>query len=218
MGEQGDLSRAVLLSKQERFSNDDVSIFRLTKHSPKVFEVLLESPELSGCCQRVADAGCHARPPWTRGLILIPLTEEQYKELDLQLEPHHVLAQACDREPLEHALRRVPCRIRPQVRTDHRALACAHIGTNIFPAVSLGADLAMEEATPASNSAEDGPCLQIVRTFLHSPATPLVTEASSSKLAHSAPPCTDDVVGHQRIRISGVDSKVSCTPNPRRWK
>ena len=30
--EQEHLSRAMLLSKQDRFSNDDVSIFRLTKH------------------------------------------------------------------------------------------------------------------------------------------------------------------------------------------
>jgi hypothetical protein len=186
--EQEHLSRAMLLSKQDRYRNEDVSIFRLTKHSPKVFEVVQASPELSSCHARVHEAGCQVRPPWCRGLLLLPLTEEQYNELDLHLEPHHVLARACDREQLESALRRVPCRLRPQVRTDHRSITCDRLDVAGSPHGCFGADVVVAEAGVADMRADAGPCLQIVRTFLHSPVTPLATEVSSSKMAHSAPP------------------------------
>jgi hypothetical protein len=39
-------------------------LFRLTKHSPKVFIALLESPVLSLCRQRGEDADCQVRPAW----------------------------------------------------------------------------------------------------------------------------------------------------------
>lgn len=209
--EQEHLSRAMLLSKQDQFSGDEIAIFRLTKHSPKVFEVLLESPELSFCHERAAETGCGLRHPWSRGFFLIPLTEGQYKELGLELEPHHVLARACDREPLEKALRQVPCRLRPQVRTDHRATM-----SNRNVSASGDQVVCASVAAPTDLHADHGPFLQVVRTFLHSPVTPLVTEASSSQLAHSAPADVHEIEQQRHSRKTGANA--SHTMNPRRWK
>jgi len=71
---------------------------------------------------RVEDAGCSVFPGNANGAcVLVPLTEEQLLELDLQLEKHHILAPRSDKLAIEEALRKVPPALRPKLRDDHRA-------------------------------------------------------------------------------------------------
>merc|ERR1712232_830996 len=122
--------------------------------------------------------------------------------MGLDLEPHHVLALACDQEALEAALRNVPCRLRPKIRSDHRATESF---AETAPATYHG-------IVPPSNTtrtlADDFPRLQIERTFLSFPIPLSITEASSSGLMHSAPPGRNE----EYRDSNGLHAK-----NPRRW-
>ena len=66
--------RALQLSKAELppLSSDGVVLFRLTRmaHTREVETVLLESPMLTECRNRVLDAGCEIMPPWACALTL----------------------------------------------------------------------------------------------------------------------------------------------------
>lgn len=198
--EQEDISRAVLLSKQDKFSSDGVVLWRLTKHSPQLFTALLESPELSPCRHRVEDAGCEMRPAWASGaLLLVPLTMEQHGELGFKLERHHVLALDDDLGALEAALQNVPNRRRPQVRPDHRASDLAAV-----------VDDASEER---QHCIDDVPCLHIERTFYAFTLPKIVTEVSSSCLVQSdpSPRPHDKYTGRRSVEV-GLHAQ-----NPRRW-
>jgi hypothetical protein len=180
---------------------------------------------LSLCRQRVEDANCQVGPAWYNAFLLVPLTQEHYEELNLKLEHHHVLALECDRGALEAALLQVPCRLRPQVKTDHRADAADHI--EMSPSVATASDsvgvMAEAGAAPMHSSVEHAPCLQVVRTFLHFPLPALVTEISSSNLVHSDPADIDPGLlptGFQQQlewRGSYGDTRAFHAQNPRRW-
>ena len=51
-------------------SNDDVVIFRLSRFSKHIRDVLCSSPELATCHQRVEDAGCEVAPAFTEATLL----------------------------------------------------------------------------------------------------------------------------------------------------
>jgi hypothetical protein len=118
------VAAALVQSKAEAppLSGDDVVAFRLTRHSRMTDKALLEGPQTAELRARVTDAGCELRPDFVGGAIFfIPMTREQYSELNFQLEPHHVVAIRADRPLLEAALARVPSKKRPTIKTDHRA-------------------------------------------------------------------------------------------------
>eukprot|EP00928_Gymnodinium_smaydae_P098499 TRINITY_DN9172_c0_g1_i6.p1 TRINITY_DN9172_c0_g1~~TRINITY_DN9172_c0_g1_i6.p1 ORF type:complete len:557 (-),score=78.14 TRINITY_DN9172_c0_g1_i6:630-2246(-) len=118
--EQADLLKAVLLSKAENsaLSGDDVVIFRLTRYSQEIEAALCTATELT---QRVNDAGCQVRPSFSEGIFLVPITLQQYRELGLDLQKHHVLALRSDREDITEALRPVPKTKRPRLHVENHA-------------------------------------------------------------------------------------------------
>jgi len=196
------ISRALLLTKQEAFTSESLMLWRLTKHSPTVDETLLASPDLSHCRSRVENAECELKPSWAGGaLLLIPLTEEQYQELEIDLERHHVLGLMGDEVAIQAALHKVPCRKRPQVRADHRALPRSDIEPMedmTAQAVAFAGSAAQHDhdgaptgvaaqVAPSDRLAGDMVILEVVRTFYHVRLPKLVTEASSAGLAHSSP-------------------------------
>merc|ERR1712232_744354 len=125
--EQADLQKALLLSKADSpaLSGDDVVIFRLTRYSQDIEAALCTSTELT---ERVGDAGCQVRPDFSEGIFLVPITAEQYKELGLDLQKHHILALRSDRDEIARSLRPVPKTKRPRLHYENHAkveaLAC----------------------------------------------------------------------------------------------
>lgn len=87
--EQAHLQEALLRSKScggPPISGDDIVIFRLSRFSKDVQEILSTSSQLGPCHHQVTDAGCQVRPDFTDATCLVPITAEQYAELDLHLE------------------------------------------------------------------------------------------------------------------------------------
>merc|ERR1712110_1032011 len=118
--EQADLQKALLLSKADSpaLSGDDVVIFRLTRYSQDIQAALCTAAEL---IQRVNDAGCQVQPDFSEGIFLVPITAQQYKELGLDLQKHHVLALRSDRDGIAEALRPVPKTKRPRLHYENLA-------------------------------------------------------------------------------------------------
>jgi len=122
--EQADLQKALLLSKADSpaLSGDDVVIFRLTRYSQDIEAKLCSSTKI---IQRVSDAGCQVRPCFSEGIFLVPITLEQYKELCLDLQKHHVWALRSDRDDIAEALRPVPKTKRPRLHHENHAMVAA---------------------------------------------------------------------------------------------
>eukprot|EP00419_Tripos_fusus_P067662 CAMPEP_0172933526 /NCGR_PEP_ID=MMETSP1075-20121228/220551_1 /TAXON_ID=2916 /ORGANISM="Ceratium fusus, Strain PA161109" /LENGTH=990 /DNA_ID=CAMNT_0013794869 /DNA_START=61 /DNA_END=3033 /DNA_ORIENTATION=+ len=122
--ENSDIAQALLHSKRDMpasgipLSRDGVVILRLTRkaRSPEVHEALCESLILSGCHQRVLDAGCSVSPEWALGArLLVPLTPDQLQESGVQLSDNLVVALAGDVENIKAALRQIKFKNRPKV-------------------------------------------------------------------------------------------------------
>lgn len=123
--EEGEhVAAALVQSKAEAppLSGDDVVSFRLTRTSKSIVNTLLEAPQLAVARARVVDAGCELQPDFAGGAtILIPMTREQFLELNLDLAPHHVVTIRAEKTLLEAALACVPSKQRPTIKNDHRA-------------------------------------------------------------------------------------------------
>lgn len=102
--------RACLVSKADVRSGDTVRVMRLTKHMPNTMEHLASSDHLASARTRVESAGCHMRPGWANGaLLLVPLTPEQLAEADdFRPRPHHLVLLDQDIENVCEALRQLP--------------------------------------------------------------------------------------------------------------
>merc|ERR1712151_173135 len=116
--EQEQVTEAVLRSKASGMplSGDDVTVFRLTSFSKQVGETLRTSSELATCRQRVEAAGCEVHPSFAPATFLVPVTAEQYIELSLSLQVHHILALRVDKTQIIEALRARPAATRPKLR------------------------------------------------------------------------------------------------------
>ena len=133
----------------------------------KVKDALLKAECLADCRQDVIDAGCEVHPEWANGAVLLmPLTELQAQDNQLELRPHHVVAFKGDKERVLSALQTLPCRSRPKIREEQG------LPTRKFEASLWQPDADM--------------ILTVDRTFLTClPAAP------SECTAHESAPCGD---------------------------
>merc|ERR1712032_1268702 len=118
----------------------------------------------------------------------VPLTQLEVSEINLELQPHHIIALLADKGQIERALAEVPCRKRPQVRTDHRA----------EPAPEECEDAEEDRVAIVEELVLSG--MRIRNTFLEYPDVKDVSETSA--MCQSAP------CGH---------CEAAQPPNPRRW-
>lgn len=118
--EQQDLQRALLHSKADAWSADGIVLSRLTFHSPEVMSFLANSSELASCRARVEISGCAVQPDWANGaLLLVPVTEQQIIEADIQLKAHNILMLASDEQLIKDTLALLAKRKRPGLRPEH---------------------------------------------------------------------------------------------------
>lgn len=121
--ENDELMNAIVRSKTEvvTLSGDGVLLLRLTRmaRSSQVLDVLLESPMLDECRQRVIEAGCEVAPDGSSGAkFFVPVTHVQLEELaaaGFELLDHHILALRTDKELIEQALQSLPRKRRPRL-------------------------------------------------------------------------------------------------------
>lgn len=188
--EQAHLQEALLRSKScggPPISGDDIVIFRLSRFSKDVQEILTTSSQLGPCHHQVTDAGCQVRPDFTDATCLVPITAEQYAELDLHLEVHRILACRKDRDLIMKALRQVSSRQRPKLRNeDHAYLTQA-------PKDHPPVDSAEESDRAELHITEE--C--VLNGFVHFKLPCDVSEIASDKACHSAPAGTSDTANAQ---------------------
>ena len=142
-------------------------LLSLSHTGVKVKDALLKAECLEDCRQDVVDAGCDLQPEWANGAVLLmPLTELQAQDNQLELRPHHVVALKGDKERVLAALQTLPCRSRPKIREEQG------LPTRKFEASSWKPDMDM--------------ILTVDRTFL----TCLPAAPSESTVNESAP-CGD---------------------------
>lgn len=196
--EGADIAEAVLRSKADapELNCDGVIIFRLTRVSNEITEILLQSPLLVECRNRVVDAGCEVVPAYANGAkCFVPLTAEQVSEINLEPQPHHIIALRTDRDLIAGVLSNIPCRKRPQLRLDHRTEPPKD--ANHYQTVEVE-DVDAEQVAIKDEYALSG--LLIRNTFLHILDRKEVSE--SSAFCESAPCGTSD---------------FTQPANPRRW-
>lgn len=142
-------------------------LLSLSHTGVKVKDALLKAECLEDCRQDVIDAGCELHPEWANGAVLLmPLTELQAADNQLELRPHNVVAFKGDKERVLAALQTLPCRSRPKIREEQG------LPTRKFQASSWKEDVDM--------------ILTVDRTFLTClPAAP------SECTAHESAPCGD---------------------------
>jgi len=229
--EQQHLQLAVLKSKQDAFNEEYYELLRLTKVSQDVHKVLLSSDSLAPCCQQVVAAGCEVQPDWAGGaILLVPMTQDMYKELGWDMRSHHVFLQRKDRSLLEAALNDLPSRKRSQVRLDHRA-SWQHSDDGEGETEGPGVDVSAYEfvgreeepkgtATVDKGQEEAGGCcglefcdIEVVATFVHfSDGHFELSEASSSRICCSAPAALELHDGSTKAEVKAIHSQ-----NPRQW-
>lgn len=189
--EQADLQMAHLMSTISGgppISSDDVVIFRLSRFSKDVQKILTTSPQLSSCHHLVTEAGCQVKPDFTDATCFVPISAEQYAELNLHLEVHHILACRRDRDAIMGALRQVSKTNRPELRDeDHSYLTQAPMG---HPPV----DSAEESDTAELHITEE--C--ILHGFVHFKLPGDVSELASDRACHSAPAEASDASAQPR--------------------
>jgi len=121
--ENSDLAKAMVRSKAEApaiSSGDGVVMLRLDRRARavEVASALLEAPALAMCRARVVEAGCELQPDWAGGAwLLLPMTKEIYEEIGLQTCSVHLLMLSQDEAAVRQALKTVPKKKRPQLRT-----------------------------------------------------------------------------------------------------
>ncbi|CAE7541974.1 unnamed protein product [Symbiodinium sp. CCMP2592] len=100
-------------------SGEDVVVLRLTRmaRSPQVINLLLQSPVLEPCHERVRNSGCGVSPTWANGAkILVPgILAQDVHDAGVTLQDHHVLVYSSEIELVRRALAAMPCRERPKV-------------------------------------------------------------------------------------------------------
>ena len=124
---QQDLQEAIMRSKADGPAptcfDDSVVIFRQTRCCEEASHALRESFVLDDARKRVEDTSCSLSPESANGaFLLVPLTNEQLVELDLQLDKYHIVALRSDKPAIDEALRKAPKPDRPKLRDDHRAV------------------------------------------------------------------------------------------------
>ena len=86
--------------------------------SPEIINVLLRSPILAGL------RGHDVSPSWANGAkLFVPLTEQQVRDIGVELHDWHVIAYRSDVNLLKAALKDIPCRQRPKhpaIRRDRK--------------------------------------------------------------------------------------------------
>jgi len=194
--EQRDLQEAILRSKADALSADGMVLTRLTFHSRKVMSFLSQADELARCRYKVESAGCSVQPAWANGaLLLVPVTEQQIVEADINLQPHNILMLASDESTVRHTLAQLARRKRPGLKPEHyphgkpeRAFTEAKRSTAETQSHMVGAW--MQDVG-----------LVVERTFLNFPTEKDASEAST--IVQSAPAGGSASSGHM---------------NPRQWR
>jgi len=205
--ENSNVIQALLLSKPEQpepLSADEVVLLRLNQYNQEVGAMIASCSELEECRGLVREAGCELSPSWANGAhLLVPLTEWNILETGLVLAVHHVLICCPDVSRFRQALQRLPRKVRPKVRYDHRAdYSCTQMPQRVSTPRSTSS---LEEGhhgnkLPATTSdPDDNVSFEEVRTFIHFPLPIDCSEAS--EVACSAP--------------TGGEKEPE---NPRRWK
>jgi len=208
-----DVQEALMRSKADAWSADGVALSRLTFHSPEIALFLLDSHFLAGCRSRVESAGCEVRPPWANGaLLLVPVTEEQIDEADIQLKPHNIVMLNSDVELVAQALAQLPRRKRPQLKPEcHAEDKPLQIPTSAGYHPSCSNEIEIKHSTSSQHGGEDqqiGTWMQDVgliveRTFLNFRLANEVSEAST--MVQSAP-------------AAGAAPPEPAHMNPHRWR
>lgn len=104
-------------------SCDDLLILRQTRCSKEAVSALQRAPALQVARKRVEEAGCMLFPESANGAcLLVPLTDENLHELNLNFEKYHIVALSSDKGAIEEALKSVPRSLRPRLRDDCQAL------------------------------------------------------------------------------------------------
>ena len=94
-------------------------LLSLSHTGSKVKDALLLAENLADCRKDVVDAGCEVTPTWANGAVLLmPLTQMQAQEAQLELRPHHIVAFNGDKDRILAALQTLPCRSRPKIRAE----------------------------------------------------------------------------------------------------
>lgn len=209
---QQDLQEAIMRSKVDGPApicfDDSVVIFRQTRCCEEASRALSESLVLRDARKRVEDAGCSLFPDSANGaLLLVPLTNEQLLELDLQLDKYHIVALRSDKLAIDEALRKVPKPDRPKLRDDHRAVP--------FKEEQFHVEGAQETVTAAGSDVfEDVGLLRpdvrakIKQLASFNSADAGESEPSLSTVTESAP--CGDAACKQNDNLGSV--------NPRHWK
>lgn len=162
MQEQADLQSALVHSKSDIDYpvGDDIMILKLTSGPSKAIPIILEFPEFQDRIAWIAASGCDVHPEWANGAtMLYPLTLEHFIELDVNLEPYHIVAFSRDVPILQQALESIPCRKRPKLRGE----AGMQDGSLQASHPSGSADIVESDTDSASDKM---PELVVERTFI----------------------------------------------------
>eukprot|EP00413_Alexandrium_margalefii_P028772 CAMPEP_0204571766 /NCGR_PEP_ID=MMETSP0661-20131031/39073_1 /ASSEMBLY_ACC=CAM_ASM_000606 /TAXON_ID=109239 /ORGANISM="Alexandrium margalefi, Strain AMGDE01CS-322" /LENGTH=894 /DNA_ID=CAMNT_0051580053 /DNA_START=33 /DNA_END=2717 /DNA_ORIENTATION=- len=123
-----DLLKAIQMSKSEvmPLSADGAVLLKLTRRArtPEVIHLLLTSPALEECRNRVTAAGCLLTPFGDSGAkCFVPCTNQQFTDLaqaGIELMDYHILALKSDMVLIERALQSLPRSRRPRLSTAER--------------------------------------------------------------------------------------------------
>jgi len=93
-------------------SDDGVVVLRLTRkaRSQQVAKIWSGSPLLAACHSRVAEAGGCS---WSHAWMLVPISQEQFCEVGIELKDHHIVCLAADIANIRTALKEIRCTDRP---------------------------------------------------------------------------------------------------------
>lgn len=134
-------------------AEDDIVLFKLTRCSAAIQQVLLNATCLDGFRKRVESAGCEVQPQWSSSaLLFVPCMSLADLEADLEctrLQPYNILACRRDRVLIKTALAEVPHKFRPRLKTcghddsiaEHASAAKQDISDDEYP---LDVDLVVE--------------------------------------------------------------------------
>lgn len=172
------IAEAIQSSKLDAIvlSPEDVVVFRISRTSKEILDHL--ENELVDLKLRVLESGCHVRPDWANGaLLLIPLTQSQVEESTVQLRAHHIVACRNEFDSVEKALHRFPKRKgRPQIKVETYVFCSTGI-RECDVGKPLEATSALDVATKSSctvpreahglDEHEDEIEIIVERTFIH---------------------------------------------------
>jgi len=133
--ESASLADALLRSKIDMESGNEVVLLRLTSYSDEVETALLESEELAACRAAVLEAGCDLVPSWGNGAkMFVPVALGQLPEQE-RLQVHHIIIRRSDKVHLQAALLTVSKKKRPKFRH----VSVTQVANPKIPSVSVDA-------------------------------------------------------------------------------